>query len=113
MDTRLQQYILQIEESLLDQIIADLREGKMILGEAKYLAKDFLALLPVKSKEELLDKLYNLKQTYPQARKVFGNYFQRFEEEKTAQRLAILRRSMQQKDYEHALENSWEVDYHG
>lgn len=113
MNITLQQYILQVEESLLNQIISDVREEKMILGEAKYLAKDFLSLLPVNNKGELLNKLYALVNTYPQAKIIFSKYIGEFEEEKTAQKLAVLRTYMQKKDYDHAVQAIKEIDYNG
>ena len=103
-DTTIERYINDIKRDLLFHIITNIREKKMTLGEAKYLAKDFLALLPARNKKEVLDKLYSLTTIYPEARTVFAAHLGAFEEEKTRNKLAEIRTYMQKGDYEHALQ---------
>lgn len=106
-DTKeLEKYISDIKRDLLFHIISDIRESKLTLGEAKYLAKDFLALLPAQNKGEVLDKLYSLTGLYREAKYVFAKYIVTYEEEKTAKKLALIREYMQKGDYEQAVEST-------
>jgi hypothetical protein len=101
----LEKYINDIKQDLLFHIITNLRAEKVTLGQAKYLSKDFLALLPVQDKEEILNKLYSLTSLYGEARAVFVKYIGPFEEEKTMKKLAVARKYMQNKEYEKALQS--------
>lgn len=56
----LQKEIEAVEEALLDLMIKRLDAEKMTPEEAQQLAKDFLALLPIQEKKELLEKLKQL-----------------------------------------------------
>lgn len=103
-DITLDKFIHDIKHDLLQAIVEDLKSEKMTIGEAKYLAKDFLTLLPAKSKEDVLNKLHSLTKIYKEAQKVFSTYIGPFEEEKTQKKLAILRKYMKQGDYNYAYE---------
>ncbi|HSW97442.1 MAG TPA: hypothetical protein VLF89_06475 [Candidatus Saccharimonadales bacterium] len=100
----LEKYISGIKQDLLLSIITNLRQKKITLGEAKYLAKDFLASLPARDKGDILDKLYALTKTYAEARIVFAKYIGPFEEEKTEKKLTTIREYINKGDYENALQ---------
>lgn len=102
-DTELKKYISDIKRDLLFYVISNLQESKMTLGQAKYLAQDFLALMPARDKGDVLDKLYSLTSIYLEARAVFAKYIGPYEEEKTAKKLTTAREYMQKKEYEKAI----------
>jgi len=81
-----------------------MKEKKTTFGSAKYLAKDFLALLPAENKEDALNKLYSLTAIYPEAKVVFAKYIGQIEDEKTNNKLETMRIYMQQGNYEYALQ---------
>src|SRR3989344_3545752 len=82
--------IEKVEKDLLDIIVKELENSKLEPEKAQQLAKDFLALLPINHKVELLQKLHKLSGTYPQAQSVFVKYAVPFEEEETHRKLASM-----------------------
>lgn len=102
-DAELKKYIGDIKRDLLFHVISNLREEKMTLGQAKYLAKDFLALMPAYDKGDVLDKLYSLTSVYLEAKAVFAKYIGPYEEEKTAQKLTLARQYMKKNEFEKAI----------
>lgn len=80
-----QQLTEQVEADLLQEVIANMTDSKISMDQAQKLATDFLALLPVEDKKDLLEKLQNLGKAYPEAQAVFIKYAQS-EEESTRQR---------------------------
>lgn len=83
--TALKQLVSDVERDLLFHIILNMRKRNITVGEAEHLARDFLQLLPVTDKEELLKKLSALGERYPEAQAVFLKYASPHEEEKRQQ----------------------------
>lgn len=103
-DTALHTFISDIERDLLFYIIVNLQEEKITMGEVKNLAKEFLQLLPVASKAELVEKLNMLGKSYKEARKVYAKYLDLYEEEKRERLLGMIRMYMQQGEFEKAVQ---------
>lgn len=61
-----------IEKELLERIIAHLKANKIDVEKARQLAKDFLAVLPVKDQKDLLEKLRGLGEQYEEAKEVYA-----------------------------------------
>jgi len=96
-------FLSDVERDLLFYIIIHLREEKLTIGQAKDLAKNFLDLLPIANKEELLNKLKILGETYKEAKEVYVKYINMYLEEKEKKQLSLIRMYMKQEDYEKAL----------
>lgn len=79
----LKEYLENVERDLLLDIILNMRYRRITVGEAEKLARDFLAVLPVKDRHDLLEKLKGLSGKYQEARDVYVKYAtEEHEEEK-------------------------------
>lgn len=67
----LQQEVEAVKKELVDLIIKHLKENKLEVEKARKLAQDFLAVLPVKDQKDLLAKLKELGEDYPEAKEVY------------------------------------------
>src|SRR5258708_3355472 len=83
----IQNLIIDVEKDLLYQIMLHLRQRKISKEQSQQLAKDFLALLPVQDKKELLDKLYKLGEHNPEAKEVYLKYATPYFEEERLKKL--------------------------
>ncbi len=63
-----------VQRDLLFEIIMSLRHKLITVGGGRRLAKDFLALFPIQTKEEIIEKMKNLSEKYPEARAVYLKY---------------------------------------
>lgn len=96
-------FVSKVESDLLFHIITNMKKKQIAVPTAQQLARDFLALLPVKDKEELLIKLQKLAATYPEAREVYVQYAVPFEEEKRQEKLLAMAAHVNSGDIEKAL----------
>lgn len=74
--------ISDVKRELLFYIILNMSEGKISLPEAQTLARDFLAVLPVKNAAKLFIELKRLSERYREARSVFLKYAAPYEEKR-------------------------------
>jgi hypothetical protein len=81
------QLVTEVEKKLLDHIIENVEKQRLKPEEAQKLAQDFLALLPMRDKEDLLTKLHTLSEKYHEAQSVYVEYAREDEE---AKRQALL-----------------------
>ncbi len=72
-----------VKRDLMFYMISNMRKYELTMKDAKYLAKDFLSIFPVKTVEDLLTELYFLGQMYPEARAVFVKYAKPYYEAKS------------------------------
>ncbi len=103
-DKELKKLVSDVERDLFFHIILNMRHRKISIGEAHYLAQDFLKMLPVQDKEGLLKKLLELGQMYAEVREVYIKYSIPHEEEKRNKLLDIMRNHIQKGDIEKAIE---------
>lgn len=99
----LPQLIESIEGELMDHIITNMEHRQLSLEEAHELAKDFLAQLPAKDKEELLTKLRSLGDEFPTAKEVYVDVAAPFEEEKRQKTLELMRAHIKNGEIEKAI----------
>lgn len=99
----LPQLLTSVEKDLLQHIITNLRDRRMNVGEAQKLAHEFLSLLPMADKEDLLQKLNTLGQTYVSAREVYAQYAAPHEEEKRQKLLTAMREHIKSGNIEQAI----------
>ncbi len=100
----MQELVDQIERDLLAHIYTNLKENKLSGIAAQSLAKEFLALLPFKDKKDLVEKLSNLGQKYPEARETYVNLGIPIEEQERQDRLEQMRVHISSGDLDKAIE---------
>jgi len=81
----------EVKRELLELIIEHLKQNKIEAGSAQQLARDFLSVLPIKDQADLLQKLKNLGQKYPEAEKVYLDELSKATDEKRDQALSQMR----------------------
>ncbi len=99
----LQQQTQTVEEELLDIIIKHLENNSLSTDTAKKLASDFLDLLPVKNRVELLEKLKLLGEHYSEAKFVYSLEFSKDQTEKEAQAIDQMHAAIKSGNIEHAI----------
>ena len=80
-DQSMQTITTDIEKELINEIISNLDQAKITVEQARQLAHEFLMLLPLQDKKDLLDKLYKLSRKYPVTNKLYLEYSKPIEEE--------------------------------
>lgn len=98
-----QNTIIDVEKELLVEIVKRLDEQKMSEVDAQQLAKDFLALLPIQDKKDLLDKLNKFSQANSEAKGVYLKYMVPHEEEDRLRKLELMSQHIQKGEIENAL----------
>lgn len=93
----------EVEKDLLKHIIANMEEGKITVEESQQLARDFLALLPVNDKEELLQKLNKLGKTHSEVQAVYLDLVRPHEEAIRQQKLTQMSEHIKQGNIEQAI----------
>lgn len=73
-DYEIQKLTSDVQRDLLFELIMSMRHKLITVGGARRLAKDFLALFPFATKEEIIEKMKNLSEKYPEARAVYLKY---------------------------------------
>lgn len=100
----LNKFLENVERDLLLDIILNMRNRKITVGEAEKLARDFLALLPASDKHDLLGKLKSLSGKYQEARDVYLKYATEEHETEKNQALDTIAGHIKSGDIEKALE---------
>lgn len=90
--TQVQQELLdQVEKKLLDHILAGLKNNSFTAEQSELLAKQFLAVLPPKDKEDLLEKLSQLAKEYRPAQETYTEIYAQEEEQHRQAKLNAMR----------------------
>ena|SRR3972149_11472824 len=98
----LEQTIKDVERDLVISIVLSVRHKKMTMGEAKKLAKEFVSD-SFDSQEILFDRLYELSNSFREARKVYVKYAPDFYEEKRIMILGNMRKLIKNNDIDNAI----------
>ncbi len=77
----IQEEVKQVEQQLVDLIVKHLEANKIEVERARKLAADFLEVLPINDKKDLLAKLQNLSETYEEAKEVYVSELAKINEE--------------------------------
>src|SRR3989344_6531744 len=93
----------EVEKDLLLEIVKNLDQNKITPDQAQLQAKEFLALLPIQDKKDLLDKLYKLSQTNLETKGVYLNYARSYDEEERHKKLELMSQHIKKGEIEHAL----------
>ncbi|MDE2026425.1 MAG: hypothetical protein KGJ07_08095 [Patescibacteria group bacterium] len=97
------QLLEQVEKTLLDNIVQNLKTNKMSVEDSENLAKEFLALLPPKDREDLLTKLHGLGRTYQPARETYVELVVPLEEQMRQEKLNVMRDHIKSGNIEQAI----------
>jgi hypothetical protein len=89
-DPSMQNITTEVEKELLQIIIDNLDQEKMTVEEAQAVAKEFLALLPLQDKKDLLEKLYKLSQDHSETKGMYLKYAKPYEEEDRLKKLELM-----------------------
>lgn len=99
----LQALVENVEKELLDEIIKNLEQNTLSEEEAQEIAQEFLALLPIEDKQDLLKKLHELSVDHIQTQPVYLQYAKPFEEEEREKKLKQISHHIKKGQIEHAL----------
>jgi|GEM_PF-4117796 len=102
-DPALATTVESIERELLTEIMQAIQHNEMTPDDAQKLAQEFLRLLPVQDKQDLLAKLRNLGDKNKQAKFVYNSYAAELEEQKRQQTLDIMHQHLQNGNIDQAL----------
>ena len=95
--------VKQVEKELLLEIVKNLDASKITPEQAQLQAKEFLALLPIQDKKDLLDKLQKLSQTNLETKEIYLNYARSFDEEEKQKQLKLMSEHIKNGEIEHAI----------
>lgn len=100
----IQDQVSEVEDELAQIIIKHLEENKITPEDAHKLAKDFLSILPVENHIDLLTKLKQLGQKYPEAQELYVHEATEHEEVTKDKVLTTMRDAIAQGNITHALQ---------
>jgi hypothetical protein len=93
----------EVKKELLELIIEHLKQNKIQADQAQQLARDFLADLPIKDQTDLLAKLKDLGQKYPEANEVYLDELSKATDEERDQTLNQMRDFIKQGNIDGAI----------
>ena len=102
-DESMQAIVDDVEKEILKAIMDNLNEERMTEEQARAFAKEFLALLPIQDKRDLLDKLYKLSKEHVEAKGVYLKYAKPYEEEERMRKLTLMSEHIKNGQIDHAL----------
>lgn len=102
-DQSLQAITDDVENELLDEILNNLDQATITVEEAQSVAQEFLSLLPVQDKKDLLDKLYKLSKDHTETRDLFLKYGKPIEEDERLKKLTLMSAHIKNGQIEQAL----------
>lgn len=103
MDSNLPQEVAKIKHELMLLIKEHLKNNQIEAEEAQKLAADFLAILPVRSWNDLLVKLRQLSQNHKDAKGIYVEELQEYEMIQKDQTLNQMRDHIKKGDIESAI----------
>ncbi|MEK7571291.1 MAG: hypothetical protein AAB553_03370 [Patescibacteria group bacterium] len=99
----MQAIVVDVEKDLLAEIMKNLRENTITPQDAQEVAKEFLALLPMQDKHDLLTKLRNLSTENREVTGVYLKYAKPFEDEERKEKLHLMSEHIKNGAIEEAL----------
>lgn len=102
-DAATQAILDQVEKDLLDAIVDNLTQNKMTPEQAEKTAKEFLALLPIQDKHDLLEKLGKFSKTHNEGKSLYIKYGAPIEDEERQKKLQLMSDHIKNGQIEHAL----------
>ena len=102
-DQSMQTVTRDIEKDLIEVIIQNLEQNKIDTEEAKKVAQEFLSLLPLHDKKDLLEKLNKLGKDHLETQSVFLKYARPYEEKERQRKLELMSQHIKKGQIDHAL----------
>lgn len=102
-DSSMQTIVTDVERELLQVIVTHLKDNSMTEEQARVVSQEFLALLPMNDKKDLLSKLYNFSQKHVETKGIYLKYAKPYEEEERQRKLALMSEHIKNGQIEHAL----------
>ncbi len=102
-DQSVQAMVSDVEKDLLLAIIKNIKEQRLTKDEGRKLAQEFLALLPMRDKEDLLTKLLTFSQKHVEAKQAYIKVAKPHEEENRLKKLEMMSQHIQNGNIEHAI----------
>jgi hypothetical protein len=99
----IQQRTQEVEKELLDIIVRHLEQNKIDSKTASKLAQDFLAVLPMRNQEDLLQKLKGLSTQYREAGEVYKYELAKEIRQKEEHAIDKIHGAIKQGNIDHAL----------
>ena len=99
----IQQKTEEVEKELLDIIILHLQNRQIDMNTASKLARDFIAVLPIQNRQDLLLKLQNLGNSYKEAKAVYQQELAKDVVQKEQQALIQMQGAIRQGNIDHAI----------
>lgn len=100
------QEVEEVKKELLELIITHLKQNKIQAPQAQHLARDFIAVLPIKDQADLLAKLKSLGEKYKEAEEVYLGELGRASDSQRDQALSSMRDYIKQGNIEKAIETA-------
>ena len=107
------QEVEAVKKELVELIIKHLQENKMEADKARELGSDFLAILPIENHQDLLNKLKQLGQKYPQEQQLYVERLAETTNQQTEQALNAMRDAIKQGNMEQAISAAKTVNQGG
>ena len=102
-DTSINDLVKEVENELIEEIIEKLDEKQMSVANARQLARDFLKLLPMEDKQDLLTKLYNFSERHSQVKEMYVKFAKPIENEERERKLTEMSEHLRNGNIEHAI----------
>lgn len=96
-------YLTSVEKDLLLHILTNMNERRLTVAQASQLAQEFLRILPMVDKEDLLKKLSELGGEFVPARETYAKFGGAYEEEKRQRLLSAMREHIKTGNIEQAI----------
>lgn len=96
--------VKEIEKELVNAILDNIEQNRMSKEQAQFLAREFLALLPIQDKHDLLEKLGKFSKLHIEAKSIFLKYGAPIENEERQKKLELMSQHIQNGQIEHALD---------
>lgn len=111
-EKELKDYISDMERDLMFQVIMNMKNYKLTMQTAHYIAKDFLEIFPVSDIQRLLNKLKILAKEHEEIRAVFITYAKKYYEKQKDYILTIVPPYIKNGEIEQAVQIVKGGNYH-
>jgi hypothetical protein len=102
-DQSMQAVTTDVEKELFDEIIRNLEQATITVEEAQAVAREFLALLPMQDKKDLLEKLYKLGMKHAETKELYLKFAKPIENEEKQKKLDLMSQHIKSGQIEHAI----------
>lgn len=103
-DNGVEKYLEEAEKELLQIIIDNMEKGEMTLDDAHILARDYMALLPVTDKNDLMHKLEEYTNMHPGTQSIVDKVKQLVEVSRSRDTLEKMKHLIKAGDIKTAIE---------